>query len=353
MERSERLSLEAGVMRTISCFRWLVALTVLLALQVPAPEAAEQCANRGKLDVLYCDEDRDLVADPPKDPKRLVDPGTLIFAYVPVEDPAVYATPFLDLLRHIERVTGKKTQYFGPQNYAAQIEAMRSGRLHITAYSTGSVPFAVNLAGAVPFAVMGDDKGGAGYHLVVIAQAGNARINSVADLKGKRVAHVSPTSNSGHQAPVYFFSKMGVVPGKDYEIAFTGKHDNSILGVVNGDYDAAAVADTVLERMVNRGVVKRTDYKIIYTSPLFPVAGYSHAHNLDPKLAEKIREAFFTFPIQGSSLAKEWKTYTRFVPVSYRTDWTAVVEIQEANGVAFTKDSPEYKKFSKPPAKGE
>ena len=340
-------------MRTLSRFRWLVALTVLLALPAAAARAAEDCSNRGKLDALYCDEDHDLVADPPRDPRKLVNPSTLIFAYVPVEDPAVYATPFADLLRHIEKVTGKRTQYFGPQNYAAQIEAMRSGRLHITAYSTGSVPFAVNLAGAVPFAVMGDDKGGAGYHLVVIAQAGNARISSIADLKGKRVAHVSQTSNSGHQAPVYFFSKMGVVPGKDYEIAFTGKHDNSILGVVNGDYDAAAVADTVLERMVNRGVVKRTEYRVVYTSPLFPVAGYSYAHNLDPKLAEKIREAFFSFPIQGSSLAKEWRTYTRFVPVSYRADWAAVVGIQEANGVTFTKDSSEYRKLSKPPAKGE
>ncbi|MBI2155171.1 MAG: phosphate/phosphite/phosphonate ABC transporter substrate-binding protein [Candidatus Rokubacteria bacterium] len=340
-------------MRTIPRFSWLGVLILLLLVPVMAPEAAEQCAHRGKLDVLYCDEDRDLVADPPKDPKKLVNPDTLIFAYVPVEDPAVYATPFSDLLRHIEKVTGKKTQYFGPQNYAAQIEAMRSGRLHITGYATGSVSFAVNLAGAVPFAVMGDDKGGGGYHLIVIAQAGNAKINSVADLRGKRVAHVSQTSNSGHQAPVYFFSKMGVVPGKDYEIVFTGKHDNSILGVVNGDYDAAAVAHTVLERMVNRGVVKKTDYKIVYTSPLFPVAGWAYAHNLDPKLVEKIKEAFFTFQIQGSSVAKEWKTYTRFVPVSYKKDWEAVVGIQEANGVAFVKDSPEYKKFSKPPSKGE
>jgi phosphonate transport system substrate-binding protein len=336
----------------ISRFYRLIALTAVVALLTSAPEAAAQCANRGALDTLYCDEDRDLVADAPKDPQKLVNPGTLIFAYVPVEDPAVYSTPFADLLRHIEKVTGKKTQYFGPQNYAAQIEAMRSGRLHITAYSTGSVPFAVNLAGAVPFAVMGDDRGGAGYHLVVIVAA-NAAIKSVADLKGKRVAHVSQSSNSGHQAPVYFFSKLGVVPGKDYEIAFTGKHDNSILGVVNGDYDAAAVADTVLERMVNRGLVKKTDYRVVYSSPLFPVAGYSYAHNLDPKLVEKIREAFFSFQIQGSSVAKEWKTYTRFVPISYRTDWASVVGILEANGVTFTKESAEYKKLSKPPGKSE
>ena len=337
-------------MRHRRALPWLIAL--VLALAVPGGAlASEPCAHRGKLDVLYCDEDRDLVADVPRDPTKLVSPATRVFAYVPVEDPAVYATTFADLLRHLEKVTGKKTQYFGPQNYAAQIEAMRSGRLHITGYSTGSVPFAVNLAGAVPFAVMGNDAGGAGYRLIVITRAGDARINSVADLKGKRVAHVSQTSNSGHQAPVYFFSKLGVVPGKDYEIGFTGKHDNSILGVVNGDYDAAAVADTVLGRMVARGVVKKTDYKVVYSSPLFPVAGYSHAHNLEPGLAKKIKEAFLTFRIEGTSIAREWKPpqHTRFVPVSYAKDWEAVLGIQEANGVGYTKESPEYKKLGKPP----
>jgi phosphonate transport system substrate-binding protein len=323
-----------------------VLVAAVIAALLGAAAAQEPCSHRGKLDPMYCDDNRDLVADPPKDRAKLVSPDPLVFTYAPVEDPAVYENVWTDFLKHVERATGKKARYFGLQNYAAQIEAMRSGRLHITAYSTGSVPFAVNLAGAVPFAVMGDDRGGAGYHLVVIVAA-NAAIKSVADLKGKRVAHVSQSSNSGHQAPVYFFSKLGVVPGKDYEIAFTGKHDNSILGVVNGDYDAAAVADTVLERMVNRGLVKKTDYRVVYSSPLFPVAGYSYAHNLEPKLVEKIREAFFSFQIQGSSVAKEWKTYTRFVPISYRTDWAPVVGILEANGVTFTKESPEYQRLQK------
>jgi phosphonate transport system substrate-binding protein len=270
-----------------------------------------------------------------------------------VEDPAVYEGAWGDFLKHVEKVTGKKTKYFGLQNYAAQIEAMRSGRLQLSAYSTGSLVYAVNVAGAVPFAIMRDAKGPVGYHMILITQAKNDKIHGVADLKGKRVAHVSQTSNSGHQAPVYFFSRLGVVPGRDYQIAFTGKHDNSILGVVTGDYDAAAVADTVLQRMVNRGLVKKTDYKVVYTSPVFPRAGFAYVHNLDPKLAEKIKEAFFTFRIEGSSVGKEFKDVTRFASVSYKKDWDAVVGIQEANGVAYTKESPDYKKLSKPPSKGE
>ena len=337
---------------TVPSRLWLPVMIAVLLGAVAVAVAADPCTHRGNLDALYCDEDRDWIADPPRDPARLVSPDPLIFTYAPVEDPAVYEGAWGDFLKHVEKVTGKKTKYFGLQNYAAQIEAMRSGRLHISGFSTGSLVYGVNLAGAVPFAIMRDVKGGsAGYHMVLIAHAKNDKINSVADLRGRRVAHVSQTSNSGHQAPVYFFSKLGVVPGKDYQIVFSGKHDNSALGVVNGDYDAAVVADTVVGRMVARGVIKASDYKVVYTSPVFPTAGFAYAHNLEPRLVEKIKDAFMTFKMEGTSL-KEFAAQGRtgFMPVNYQKDWDSVIGILEANGAVFTKESPEYKRLQKPGA---
>jgi phosphonate transport system substrate-binding protein len=323
---------------------------IALILTVSAVFAQEPCKHRGKLDPMYCDENRDLVADVPKDRAKLANPDTLVFTYAPVEDPAVYENVWLDFLKHVERVTGKKARYFGLQNYAAQIEAMRSGRLHISGYSTGSTVYAVNLAGAVPFAIMKDVQGrAAGYHLALITQGNNDRITSIADLRGKRVAHVSQTSSSGHQAPVYLFSRLGIVPGKDYQIVFSGKHDNSILGVANGDYDAAAVADTVLERMVNRGVVKASDVKTIYTSPVFPTAAFAHAHNLEPALAERIRQAFMTFAFAGTSMDKEFGKQGRvgFMPITYARDWEPVIGILDANGVVYSRESEDYKRLQK------
>ena len=327
---------------------FLVALVLVVALGVAI--AQEPCSHRGKLDALYCDENRDLVADPPKDKAKLVSPDALVFTYAPVEDPAVYENVWVDFLKHVEKITGKKSKYFGLQNYAAQIEAMRSGRLHVSGFSTGSTVYAVNLAGAVPFAIMKDAKGGpSGYHLAIITQANNDKIKGIADLKGKRVAHVSQTSSSGHQAPVYLFSKIGVVPGKDYQIVFSGKHDNSILGVANGDYDAAAVADTVLERMITRGVVKAGDVKTIYTSPVFPTAGFAYAHNLEPGLVEKIKEAFFTFKFEGTSMGREFGKQGRvgFMPITYAKDWESVIGILDANKVVFSRDSEDYKRLQK------
>jgi phosphonate transport system substrate-binding protein len=329
--------------------RALLTLTLLAAgLAAGGVAAAQSCLHRGDLDAMYCDEDRDLIADAPKDRSKLISPDPLIFTYVPVEDPAVYETAWSDFVTHLERVTGRKTKFFGLQNYAAQIEAMRSGRLHIAAYSTGSVVYAVNLAGAVPFSVMKDAKGLSAYHVWLIAGAKNDRIKTVADLTGKRVAHVSQTSNSGHQAPVYFFSRLGVVPGKDYQIAYSGKHDTSALGVINGDYDAAVVADTVMQRMAARNVLRESDYKVVWRSPPFPTAGFVHAHNLEPKLVEKIKEAFHSFKFEGTSVGREFKPRVGFMPLNYARDWEPVLAVLKANGVTFTKDSDEYKRLQKP-----
>ena len=92
----------------------LAALIVLIAGSAALAAAAEGCAHRGKLDPIYCDDNGDGIADPPKDPAKLLNPDPLVFAYVPVEDPAVYGPVFADLLRHIEKVTGKKVPYFDP-----------------------------------------------------------------------------------------------------------------------------------------------------------------------------------------------------------------------------------------------
>ena len=146
---------------------------------------------------------------------------------------------------------------------------MRSGRLHIAGFSTGPTPFAVNLAGAVPFAIMGADDGRFGYTLQVYTQA-DSDIQEMPDLAGKRIAHTSPTSNSGNQAPRALFPDLGVVPDEDYEVNYSGSHDQSMLGVVAGDYDAAPVASEVVERMAERGLYDPEEVRIVWESDPLP-----------------------------------------------------------------------------------
>ena len=312
----------------------LLAALILAAGSIGS--AGAQDCPRGDLDKAYCDRDGDLVADAPSDPKQLVNPSTLIFAYTPVEDPAVYAKAWDGFIKHMEQVTGKKVVFFPVQSNAAEIEAMRSGRLHIAGFNTGSNPIAVNCAGFVPFAIMGTKDGQFGYEMEIIVPA-DSPIRTPADLKGKKVAFTSPTSNSGFKAPSAILkADFNLEANRDFTPVFSGKHDNSVIGVANKDYDAAAVANEVMFRMFERKVVDRAKIRSICKSETFPTTGYGYAHNLDPALVDKIKQAFLSFPWDGSALKAEFKNEDRFLPISYQKDWSVIRKIDAANGVKYT-----------------
>jgi len=313
------------------------ALAAALLALPGAAWAQTSCANRGDLDARYCDENGDLLADLPKDAKDLQDPATLVFSYTPVEDPAVYENVFTDFMAHLAKVTGKRIRWFPAESYAAQVEAMRSGRLHIAGVASGPTPYAVNLAGFVPVAAMQKPDGSVGYTLQLITYR-DSPIKTVQDLKGKKVAHVSPSSNSGDTAPRALFTAMGIEPGKDYQVMFSGKHDNSIMGVVNKDYDAAPVASSVLERMRDRGMFPADAVRIIYESAPFPRTAFGVAYNLKPELQEKIKAGFIAFDFKSSKLATEFKDTERFAAISYKDAWKDILVIQKASGVRYTQD---------------
>jgi phosphonate transport system substrate-binding protein len=319
--------------------RFLLRLTLLLfgvvavGLGAVAANAQQDCP-RGELDRRFCDRNGDLVADAPADGK-FVNPPTLIFAYTPVEDPEVYRKVWDGFLKHMEKITGKKVAFFPVQSNAAQIEAMRAGRLHVAGFNSGGNPIAVNCAGFVPFAMMAAKDGSYGYEMEIITQA-DSPIKKPAELKGKTLAFTSPTSNSGFKAPSALLqSEFGLVPDKDYKTAFSGKHDSSILGVVNKDYDAAAIANSVLVRMTARKVVDAAKVRSIYKSQTFPTTGYGYVYNLDPKLAEKVKEGFFSFPWEGSELKKEFQKEDKFTPITYKEHWEVIRKIDKATGVSY------------------
>lgn len=303
----------------------------ILAVTASFGAVASDLASR------FTDSNGDLVADAPVDPKDWVDPATLVFAYTPVEDPAVYAQVWDGFLKHMESVTGKRVQFFPVQSNAAQLEAMRAGRLHVAGFNTGSNPLAVNCAGFVPFTMMAREDGSFGYEMEIITRP-DSGIETIADIKGRSLAFTSPTSNSGFKAPSALLeAEFDMVAERDFEPSFSGGHDNSILGVINKDYDAAAVANSVLNRMIARDVVKPDSYTTVYKSQTFPTTGYGYVYNLKPELAEKVKEAFFTYDWEGSALQEEFKNSgeAQFIPITYQQHWEVVRTIDQAMDVTY------------------
>ncbi|MEM1385155.1 MAG: phosphate/phosphite/phosphonate ABC transporter substrate-binding protein [Pseudomonadota bacterium] len=308
------------------------AIAALTVVGLATPALAEF-----KLGDRFVDNDGDLIADVPTDPAKLIDPSTLIFAYTPVEDPAVYREVWSEFLDHMSEVTGKDVQFFPVQSNAAQIEAMRAGRLHVAGFNTGSNPIAVACAGFRPFAMMAGKDGSFGYEMEIITFPSSG-ISAVDDIKGKQLAFTSETSNSGFKAPSAILkAEFNMIPGEDFEAVFSGKHDNSILGVANKDYMAASIANSVKGRMLERGVVSVDQLEVIYTSQTFPTTGYGTVYNLTPELQESIREAFFSFDWEGTALLEEFgkNGEEQFIEISFQEDWSVIRTIDEANDVSY------------------
>jgi len=187
----------------------------------------------------------------------------------------------------------------------------------------------------VPFAAKGLGTEVRGYNLLAVVKA-SSPYQKLADLKDKKVAHTSPSSNSGNLAPMVLFPEQGLKPGADYKPLMSGGHDKSTLGVGAGDYDMAAVASDVFERMIARGTIKAADYRIIYRSPVFPTSSFAHAHDLKPELAAKLKECFYSFRFP-EAMQKEFNGDDRFLPITYQKEWAVVREVAEKSGTPYNK----------------
>ncbi|MBL8514313.1 MAG: PhnD/SsuA/transferrin family substrate-binding protein, partial [Betaproteobacteria bacterium] len=113
-----------------------------------------------------------------------------------------------------------------------------------------------------------------------------------------------------------------------------------------------AIADDVLTRMEQRGVVKGEAFRVLYTSPPFPAGSLSHAHDLDSALTAKIRECTFTFRFPAE-LSKAFRGADRFVALDYRKDFEPVRRVAAASGEVHTKEAFDAKKVREksPPKK--
>lgn len=158
----------------------------------------------------------------------------------------------------------------------------------------------------------------------------------LSDLKGKKIAHTSPSSNSGHLAPQVLFPKERLKPDADYKALFSGGHDKTVLGVRAGDYDGGPVASGVYGRMVIRGTVKDDDFRIIYKSEVFPTSSFAYAHDLKPELAEKLKKCFYDFKFTAE-MTKEFNGNNRFVPITYQKHWEVVRRVAEGSGTPYNR----------------
>jgi phosphonate transport system substrate-binding protein len=291
-----------------------------------------------KLDKKYRDADGDLLADPPKDAAKALDPKEINFSYVASSDTEGEADAWKEFLAALEERLGRKVNLVEYNDSGEQMRALENGELHVTAFATGEVQIAVNEAGFIPAACFADKDGKFHYSMKIIVPA-DSDIKKVEDLKGQRMTFVRPRSNSGCTAALVMLMKEhDLQPERDYSWGFSYGHENSIEGIAEKKFSAAAVASDILDRMIASGAVPADAVREIYESEPYPPGVIGYAYNLTPELREGIRETLLGFKWEGTGLEKTYgASAVKFAPVDYKKDWAPVREINESGGELFAK----------------
>ena len=226
-------------------------------------------------------------------------PTELVMCYLPNEGTEEFAEYRGMIQEAMSKAVGVKITEVNVADYNAVVEAMRTGRADIVSFGPVSYVQAAERSGAeamvtpAPFG----DKSRAGYTSKILVRAGSP-IRTLADLRGKTFAFVDPSSTSGNYVPT--LELMNAFPGMTNEdlhtngkffssVTYSGRHQNGLQAVVNGDIDAAPIASDILDYEIAAGRVKASDFRVIHESPRIPASPYAIRGNLPQDIKDKVK----------------------------------------------------------------
>ncbi|MFC0178606.1 phosphonate ABC transporter substrate-binding protein [Thorsellia kenyensis] len=206
-----------------------------------------------------------------------------------------------------------ETKLRNASDYAGVIQGLLGGTVDVvlsmspSSYATVYLkdPNAVDIVGIT----VDDEDLSRGYHSVMIVKA-ESPYQTLADLKGKHIGFAEADSTSGFLIPDNEFKKQF---GGDFDdkynnyfnaVSFSGGHEQDIVGVLNGQFDAAVTWSSMVgdydkgyntgafDRMIRNGYPNlMKDIRIIWQSPLIPNGPILVSNKLDPEFKAQVVEA--------------------------------------------------------------
>ncbi len=220
-------------------------------------------------------------------------PGTVLaeirFGLLPRLSATELTAMFTPLADYLTKETGEKVSIIVPKDFDAFKAAIKSGQMDM-GFANSLIYVQLKKEASVdPLAVSSELKGGTKFRGIIIARR-DGGIETIRDLKGKKLIFVEKDSAAGYIFQVLTLNKAGLDVHKDFTtLPFAKKHDNVALAVFNKAADAGGIREDDLEKMA--GKVDLSQIKIVaYTDyfPNWPVFGTSH---LDKGKAAKIKAA--------------------------------------------------------------
>ena len=245
--------------------------------------------------------------------------------------------PYAD---YLSRELGVPVKMIRGTDYAAVIEAMRAGHVQIASVGPAAYALARKIMGEdiAPVAVTLDNEGNLGYHSVIAVRA-DSPYQSLEDIKGKSFAFADPNSTSGYAVPSYYLAtELGTTADEYFsEVAFSGGHEQSVMALVNGTFEAVATHwrnETAgnIQNMEKKGLIPAGSIRIIWTSPVIPNTPVMINTTLPQELQDEFKAALMAFPEKDP---EGFATYSNGTSSGYveakHEDYLDVVAITEFN----------------------
>jgi phosphonate transport system substrate-binding protein len=264
------------------------------------------------------------------------------FSSVSVENQAATEARFKDLAVAFKERFGVDLRIYTASDYAGTVQALTSGQIHMAQMGGSAYGSAwIDSNGQVePLVANKETDGTLGYHSILIVKS-DSPYKKLDDLKGKTLAWADANSTSGYLIPLVSLRSAGIEPDKYFgKTLFSGGHEQSVLGVINGQFDSAFTWSSKghnagqIAAMLKRGVLKLDQFRVVWESPLIPNPLVVVRKDM-PADMKKDMLAFWTeLHVKSPALAEaaaRGKT-AGFVPVThemYKPVVDAVVEVRK------------------------
>ncbi|MER3461779.1 MAG: phosphonate ABC transporter substrate-binding protein [Armatimonadota bacterium] len=237
-------------------------------------------------------------------------PKELNFGVVPVESAREAEARYRPLAAHLQKVLGIPVKLAVGADYAAVVVAMQFRKLDMAYLSPSAYLEAARRARAEAFACEIIPGVGRGTHSVIVSRA-QSGIRTLAHAKGQTFAFVDPQSTTGYLLPRIYFAHQAVEPDQYFkQVVFSGSHEASIEGVVQGRYAVAATSDQEVEVAIADHEIRGwSDLNVLWKSPILPTSPLAYRRDLPDSLKTAIREAVLSFKDEGALAAMRLKGF--------------------------------------------
>ncbi|MFO7747244.1 MAG: phosphonate ABC transporter substrate-binding protein [Orrella sp.] len=227
------------------------------------------------------------------------------------ENQAATEARFRPLGDYFQEKFGVEMRVQQASDYAAVVQALTAGHIQLarlggSSYAAGYID---SEGGIEPVAVPAELDGTLGYHSVLIVRS-DSPYQKLEDLKGKSLAWADPNSTSGYLVPMVSLRSNGIEPKEFFgETVFSGGHEQSVIGVLNGTLDSAFTWTSKddntgqLRMMMDRDMLKREDVRVVWESPLIPNPLYAVPSDLPADMKKDLEEFFLNLHKERPELA--------------------------------------------------